>query len=323
MASTANVTVLLPGKINPRVVERLEREFDLVRIAEGDPALIPQGTAERVRAIAVHGPVRAALVDALPKLEIVSSFGVGYDPVDVPHCIGCGVMVTHTPDVLTEEVADTVLGLLINTVRELPKAEIYLRAGRWVSEGEYPPTRSTLRGRHAGIFGMGRIGLAIARRLEAMRLKVSYHNRRPVEAATQEYHPTLLSLARAVDTLICVAPGGPSTAHAVNAEVLDALGPDGILISAGRGSSVDEPALIEALRQGRLRAAGMDVFASEPNFNPALLDLPNLTMQPHLGSATQHTRNAMSDLVVDNLVSWFTTGAPLTGVPEAAGLKRR
>ncbi len=322
MNATRDLAILLPGKINPRVVERLEREFDMIRIAEGDPALIPGEAVKRIRGIAVHGPVRANLIDALPNLEIVSSFGVGYDPVDVPHCVSRNIMVTHTPDVLTEEVADTVLGLLLNTVRELAKSEVYLRSGRWAREGEYPPTRSTLRGRHVGIYGMGRIGTAIARRLEAMQLKVSYHNRRRSEGVAYDYHPTLLDLARAVDTLICVAPGGPLTAHAVNAEVLAALGPEGVLISAGRGSSVDEAALIEALRSGRIRAAGLDVFASEPNINPVLLEFPNVTLQPHMGSATQHTRNAMSDLVVDNLVSWFSTGAPLTSVPETRALKR-
>src|SRR5690606_14569729 len=182
--------------------------------------------------------IDAAFIDALPHLEIIANFGVGYDSVDATHAGKKGVMVTNTPDVLTEEVADTAVGLLINTVRELPKAEAYLRAGRWAKDGDYPLTKNTLRGRHVGIFGMGRIGRAVARRLEAMDLKVSYHNRRPVEGAPYDYHPTLLSLAQEVDTIVSVAPGGASTEKAVNAEILAALGPNGVFVNIGRGSTV-------------------------------------------------------------------------------------
>jgi lactate dehydrogenase-like 2-hydroxyacid dehydrogenase len=225
--------------------------------------------------------------------------------------------------VLTEEVADTAIGLLINTVRELPRAESYLREGRWAAEGPYPLTKATLRGRRAGIFGMGRIGTAIARRLEAFGLTVAYHNRRRVEGLTYDYHSTLASLALAVDTLICVAPGGKATEKAVDAAVLSALGPDGIFINVGRGSTVDEAALAAALADGTIRAAGLDVFADEPRVPQALLDAPNATLLPHVASASVHTRNAMADLVVDNLLSWFSDGKPLTPVPETAHVKYR
>jgi lactate dehydrogenase-like 2-hydroxyacid dehydrogenase len=322
MASTKDVTILLPGAIHPYVAERLDREFTLVRIERGDAALVTPELAARVRGIAAHSQVRAPFIDALPKLEIVASFGVGYDAVDAKHCGSRGVMVTNTPDVLTEEVADTAIGLLINTVRELPQAEAYLRAGRWVREGDYPLTRATLRGRHAGIFGMGRIGAAIARRLEAMGLKVSYHNRRRIDGSPYEHHATLLGLAQAVDTLICVAPGGASTEKAVNAEVLAALGTNGVFVNIGRGSAVDEPALIEALRRGTILAAGLDVFADEPRVPQALIDLPNASLLPHVGSATLHTRMAMADLVVDNLGAWFSRGAAITPVPETAAVTR-
>ena len=290
----------------------------MVRVETADPARLMPELAERIQGIAAFGGISAAFIDKLPKLQIIASFGVGYDTVDAAHAGRKGVMVTNTPDVLTEEVADTALGLLINTVRELPRAENYLREGRWASEGPYRLTGATLRGRRAGILGMGRIGQAIARRLEAFGLPVAYHNRRQVEGLPYEYHPTLVSLASAVDTLISVLPGGASTLKAVDAKVLKALGPNGVFVNIGRGSTVDEDALAAALRDGTILAAGLDVFADEPTVPKALLDLPNASLLPHVGSASVHTRNAMADLVVDNLVSWFSKGEPMTAVPETA-----
>ena len=317
-SETKAVTILVPGALMDHAAERIGSAFNMVRLPRADPSAITGELAASVRGIAAFGGVNAAFIDALPKLEIIASFGVGYDSVDANHAGAKGVMVTNTPDVLTEEVADTALGLLLNTVRELSRAEAYLRAGRWTAEGPYPLTRATLRGRRAGIFGMGRIGLAIARRLEAFGLSVAYHNRRQVEGLAYEYHPTLVSLAHAVDTLISVVPGGKATEKAVDATVLSALGPDGIFINIGRGSTVDEAALAAALADGTIRAAGLDVFADEPRVPQALMDAPNATLLPHVGSASVHTRNAMADLVVDNLVSWFSKGKPLTAVPETA-----
>jgi lactate dehydrogenase-like 2-hydroxyacid dehydrogenase len=261
-------------------------------------------------------PVGAALIDALPRLEIIANFGVGYDGVDTARAAAKGIMVTNPPDVLTEEVADTALGLLINAVRELPQAEKWLRAGRWLKEGAYPLTGATLRGRRAGIFGLGRIGKAIAQRLEALGMTVAYYNRNPVEGSTYAYYPSLVELAMTVDTLICVAPGGKGTEKAVNAEVLKALGPAGVFVNVGRGSSVDEDALAAALESGTIRAAGLDVFADEPNVPQRLLDAPNTCLLPHVGSASVHTRDAMADLQVDNLVSWFAEGKAITPVSE-------
>lgn len=321
MSATADVTVLLLGAVHPRVASRIEAAFRPVRLASGDTAEITPELAASVRAIAAHKPVQAPLIDALPKLEIVSWFGVGYDGLDARHCAARGIMATNTPDVLTEEVADTALGLLINAARGLPRAEAWLREGHWARGGAYPLSKTTLRGRHAGIFGMGRIGGAIARRLEALGLKVSYHNRRPVEGVAYDYHPTLLGLARSVDTLVSAAPGNASSMKAVNAEILRALGPDGIFVNVGRGATVDEPALIAALRDGTIAAAGLDVFADEPRVPQALLDLPNAYLLPHISSASVHTRDAMADLVVDNLVSWFTRRKALTPVPETAGIR--
>lgn len=319
----SRITVLVPGALNDHAAGRIDKSFEMIRMDSADPAMVTPELAGKVRGIAAFGGISAGFMDALPKLEIVASFGVGYDSVDAAHAGRKGVMVTNTPDVLTEEVADTALGLLLNTVRELPRAENYLREGRWAKEGPYRLTPGTLRGRKAGIFGMGRIGQAIARRLEAFGLPIAYHNRREVEGLAYEYHPTLASLAAAVDTLISVAPGGASTAKAVNAEVLKALGPQGVFINIGRGSTVDEQALAAALRDGTIFAAGLDVFADEPNVPKALLDLPNASLLPHVGSASVHTRNAMADLVVDNLESWFSKGEPVTAVPETAHVKAK
>jgi lactate dehydrogenase-like 2-hydroxyacid dehydrogenase len=232
-------------------------------------------------------------------------------------------MVTNTPDVLTEEVADTTIGLLINTVREMYAAEKWLRDGDWVENGNYRLSRLTLRGRSVGIFGMGRIGRAVARRLEAFGLPIAYHNRRKVEGLAYEYHATLKGLAEAVDTLICIAPGGAATEKAINAEVLSALGSNGVFVNIGRGSAVDEAALAAALESGTIAAAGLDVFADEPNVPQALLDASNTSLLPHVGSASEHTRRAMADLCVDNLVAWFTERRPLTPVPETVKVKAR
>ncbi|MCA0015950.1 2-hydroxyacid dehydrogenase [Mesorhizobium sp. B292B1B] len=317
------VAILVPGHFNDHAVERIDRTFRRVGIERADPSLVTDEMRDNVRAIASFGGISAALMDALPKLEIIASFGVGYDSVDARHAGDHGIMVTNTPDVLTEEVADTAIGLLINTVRDLPRAETWLRDGSWQRKGNYPLSRLTLRGRSAGIFGMGRIGLAIARRLEAFGLPVAYHNRRRVEGLSYPYHPTLKGLAEAVDTLISVVPGGASTEKAVDAEILSALGAHGVFVNIGRGSTVDEAALATALAKGTIAAAGLDVFADEPNVPQALLDATNASLLPHVGSASEHTRRAMADLCVDNLVSWFSERRSITPVPETAHVKAR
>jgi lactate dehydrogenase-like 2-hydroxyacid dehydrogenase len=317
------VTILVPGDLHEHAAKRVDGIFRMVGVARADPALVTNDMARNVRGIAAMTAIDATFIDALPKLEIIANFGVGYDAVDAKHAAKKGIMVTNTPDVLTDEVADTALGLLLNTVRELPKAEAWLREGRWVRDGAYPLTETTLRRRRAGIFGMGRIGLAIARRLEAFGLPIAYHNRSKVDDVPYEYHPTLVGLAKAVDTLISVAPGNASTEKAVGMEVLKALGPNGVFINIGRGSTVDEAALAAALADGTIRAAGLDVFADEPRVPQGLLDAPNASLLPHVGSASVHTRQAMADLVVDNLVAGFGEGRPLTPVPETAHVAAR
>jgi lactate dehydrogenase-like 2-hydroxyacid dehydrogenase len=323
MSNTRDIAVIVPARLHDHAVARIGETFTMIRAERADPALIEPGQAAAIRGVAAMTRISADFIDALPKLETIANFGVGYDAVDAKHAALRGVMVTNTPDVLTEEVADTTIGLLINTVRELPLAERWLREGRWAREGGYPLSGATLRGRKAGIFGLGRIGLAVAHRLEAFGLSVAYHNRRPVESVDYTYYPTLLDLAGSVDTLISVAPGGAATEKAVDATVLKALGPDGVFINIGRGSTVDEQALAAALADGTIRAAGLDVFADEPRVPQALIDLPNACLLPHVGSASVHTRRAMADLVVDNLVSWFTHGKPLTPVPETVHLGDR
>ncbi|MEL4071813.1 2-hydroxyacid dehydrogenase [Ochrobactrum sp. GPK 3] len=316
-----DATVLVLGNFNDYAVDRLSGEFSVRRIPRGDAALVDAAWANDVRGIASMSTVDAALIDALPNLKIIGNFGVGYDAVDAKHAAARNVMVTNTPDVLTDEVADTALGLLIDTVRELSKSQEFLRAGRWEKEGRYPLSKLSLRGRKVGIFGLGRIGKAVAHRVEAFGLPVSYHNRRKAEGVAYDYYPSLLELAKAVDTLILVAPGGAETAKAVNAEVLQALGPDGVLINVGRGSLVDEDALAAALNNGTIAAAGLDVFANEPSVPQGLLDAPNTVLLPHIASASHKTRQAMADLVIDNLISWFDTGKAITPVPETEFVK--
>lgn len=321
--SASDMTVLIPGHIHPQVVTRLEKDCTLIRIDKADAGLLAKDDVPRIRAIACSTTVDASLISALPNLEIIANFGVGYDKVDADSAAAQGVMVTNTPDVLNEEVADTAVGLLLNTVREFPRAEQWLREGRWSKQGPYRLTPTTLRDRSIGIFGLGRIGLAIARRLEAFGLPISYHNRSKVEGVSYRYFDSLTDLARNVDTLVSVAPGTPQTEKAVNAEVLEALGPQGVFVNIGRGSTVDEPALIAALGNGTIKAAGLDVFADEPHVPDALLALDNTSLLPHVGSASEHTRIAMADLVSDNILSWFSGSKAITPVAETVHLQKR
>ena len=271
-----------------------------------------------IRAIACSATtelVPGSLMAQFPQLEILSTFGVGYDHIDVKYAAAHGIIVTNTPEVLTEEVADTAIGLLLCTVRELPQAERYVRAGKWLQRG-YPLSKATLRNRTVGIVGMGAIGQAIARRLEAFGVPVVYHTRQARRELPYRHYPSLLDMARAVDTLMVIVPGGAATQNMINAEVLDALGPNGILINMARGSVVDEPALIKALKAKRIMAAGLDVYVKEPQVPQELIEMDNVVLLPHLGSASEHTREKMDQLVVDNILAWAAGKPPLTPVPE-------
>jgi lactate dehydrogenase-like 2-hydroxyacid dehydrogenase len=308
--------VLIPGRIHPRVRARLAERFDVLDVTD---AAATEATAEqlaRVRGAAVSGRFPASLIERLPKLEVIGSFGVGYDGVDVGAAAARGIVVTHTPDVLNDEVADTTIALLLNTVRQFYRAEDYLREGRWEREGAFPLSPLSLKGRKVGLHGLGRIGMEIAARLAPFKVDLAYHTRRPREDVSYAYHDSLIGLAKAVDILISIVPSTPQTNGAINAEVLAALGSSGVLINVGRGSTVDQPALIEALGNGTIAAAGLDVFAAEPHVPQALIDLPNVSLLPHVASASMPTRDAMADLVADNVIAWFDSGRPLTPVPE-------
>jgi lactate dehydrogenase-like 2-hydroxyacid dehydrogenase len=313
----ARPLVLMPARMAPLVVEGLAREVELVKLWEAeDPEATLAKVAPDVGALAVGGHVRVdgAYLQRFPKLQIVSNFGVGYDAVDAVWAGEHGIVVTNTPGVLDEEVADTTLGLMLATVRQLPAAERHLRAGKWL-DGAFPLTH-TLRDRTVGIVGLGRIGKAVAKRAEAFGLTVMYHGRNRQSGVTYPYHATLTGLAAACDILVVITPGGPETRNLVDAAVLKALGPNGILINVARGSVVDETALIEALQSKTILGAGLDVFAEEPKVPQALLDLDHVVLLPHVGSASQHTRNAMGQLVVDNISHWAEGRPPLTPVAE-------
>ena len=314
--------VLIPGRIHPRVRARLAEHFDVLEVTDASATEATSEQLARVRGAAVSGRFPASLIERLPKLEVIGSFGVGYDGVDVGAAAARGIIVTHTPDVLNDEVADTTIALLLNTVRQFYLAEHYLREGRWEREGAFPLSPLSLKGRKVGLHGLGRIGMEIAARLAPFKVDLAYHTRRPREDVSYAYHDSLIGLATAVDILISIVPSTPQTNGAINAEVLSALGSNGVLINVGRGSTVDQPALIEALRDGTIAAAGLDVFAAEPHVPQALIDLPNVSLLPHVASASMPTRDAMADLVADNVIAWFDSGRPLTPVPETPVPKR-
>ncbi len=310
--------ILLIGPPKPVIAKGLAA-FNLIKLpAAADREKFFAATAPRLRAIACAATserIDGEFMRRLPRLEIVSSFGVGYDHVDAQWAGAHGITVTNTPDVLTEEVADTALGLLLCTVREFPQAERYLRAGQW-RQKDYPLSKATLRDRTVGLVGMGRIGQAIARRLDAMQVSVVYHSRRPAAGVSYQHYPALIDMARAVDVLLVITPGGKATRNLIDGEVLAALGPDGILVNMSRGSVVDENALIKALADKTILSAGLDVYANEPEVPPELIAIDHAVLFPHLGSASVATRERMDQLVVDNLVAWADGKPPLTPVPE-------
>jgi lactate dehydrogenase-like 2-hydroxyacid dehydrogenase len=311
--------VLLIGPAKPVVVKGLSPAFNVLELPQKDAReKFFANCGPRVRGIAVTATterIDGPFMSRLPRLEIISTFGVGYDHVDAVWAGAHGITVTNTPDVLTEEVADTALGLLLCTAREFPQAERFLRSGRWV-QGDYPLSKATLRNRTVGLVGMGRIGQAIARRLDAMAVPVVYHSRRPAAGVTHRHYAQLIDMAREVDVLLVITPGGKETRNLINAEVLAALGGDGILINMARGSVVDEPALIKALQDKTILSAGLDVYAREPHVPPELIAMEHVVLFPHVGSASVATRERMDQLVVDNLLAWAAGKPPLTPVPE-------
>ena len=308
--------ILMPVPMRANVMAALDEAFTLHRLwLQPDKDSFLREVGPRIRGMAISGlagPLTADLLDRLPALQIIANFGVGYDNIDAADAARRGIVVTNTPGVLDDEVADLTIGLLLATIRQIPQADQHVRQGHWLQRSF--PLSPTLRDRRVGIVGMGQIGRAIARRLEAFGVAIAYHNRHAVEAVGYTHHPTLLGLAEASDTLIVIVPGGPATRHLIDMPVLQALGGDGILINVARGSVVDQDALIEALASGTILSAGLDVYADEPRVPQRLIDMPQVVLLPHIGSASVHTRDAMGALVVANLVSWFDQGRPLTPV---------
>lgn len=314
------IDVLTASRLSPLYLQPLQglyRVHDLAAgLAQADAAAVA-AVAPQVRAIAASGEskVGAALINQCPKLEIISVMGVGYDGVDVAAARARGVMVTHTPDVLNDEVADTAIGLMLCAARQLPAADRYVRAGQWGAQGAMPLSRK-MSGARLGILGMGRIGKAIAQRALAFGMSIAYSARSAKADLPYRYLPSAQALAAEVDFLVVITPGGAGTQHLVNAAVLKALGPKGILVNVARGSVVDETALVAALQSGELGGAALDVFEAEPQVPQALLDMPHVVLAPHIGSATRETRQAMVDLALDNLRLHFAGQPVRTAVPE-------
>jgi lactate dehydrogenase-like 2-hydroxyacid dehydrogenase len=307
--------IIIVNKHFSKTQEILELEFSCHRLYEAaDRTAFPKELAPRVRELATFGPpgADAALMDALPELEIISNFGVGVDAIDLAAAKSRGIVVTNTPDVLNECVADCAMALVLNTLRKFPQAEAYLRSGYWASRGAYPFTTS-LGGKTMGVLGLGRIGEAIARRALAFGMKIRYHNRNRKDVP-YPYDPDAVALAKNSDVLMVVTPGGAETKGIINAKVLDALGPQGYLINVARGSVVDEPVLLRYLQENRIAGAGLDVFADEPNVPPAFFALDNAVLFPHVASATVETRTAMGNLQIENLRRHFAGQPVLTRV---------
>lgn len=291
---------------------RADAAFTLRKLWQaGDRDRFLAQVAPGVRGILTNGIIGAdrALLAALPKLEIVGVYGVGVDAVDLESARARGIRVTNTPEVLTVGVAEMAMALLLAVARRMAANDRFVRAGRWASEGE-PPLGHTLAGRRMGILGLGRIGRAVARRAAAFDMTLCYCGPRRKDDVDDPYHADPVAMARAVDVLMVTCTGGPATAGLVTAEVIDALGPAGWLINVARGSVIDEAALVAALVEGRLGAAGLDVFADEPRVPEVLCGLDNVVLQPHQASATVETRDAMGNLVLDNLDAHFA-GRPL------------
>jgi lactate dehydrogenase-like 2-hydroxyacid dehydrogenase len=282
------------------VAAALEEDFTVHSLADAaDSDALLARLAPTLRFAATAGRCSASLMEKLPRLEVVGSFGVGYDGVDVEAAKVRGVRVTNTPDVLNDCVAEVTVGLMIALAHRIPQADRFVREGRWLRE-RFPLT-AELTGAKAGVLGLGRIGRAIARRLEAFKMEIAYHGRRERPDVPYRFYADLETMAREVDWLVVIAPASAETRGIVSRRVMEALGPEGFLVNVARGSLVDEPAMVELLASGRLGGAALDVFADEPRVPEALFGLDNVVLSPHQGSATHRTRRAMGELVVANL----------------------
>jgi lactate dehydrogenase-like 2-hydroxyacid dehydrogenase len=294
--------IIITARGHAGTMATLQSEFTAHLLADAsDRNAFLRQHAGAVRALATFGPmaVDGKLMDALPKLEIISNFGVGVDAINLDDAKKRNIIVTNTPDVLNECVADTALALVLNTVRKFPQSEVYLRGGNWASRGPYPLTTS-IGGKTLGVLGLGRIGEAIAARAAACGMKIRYHNRQRKDVP-YPYDPDPATLARNSDVLLVVTPATAETSRIINAKILDALGPEGYLVNIARGSVVDEPVLLRYLQEKKIAGAGLDVYADEPRVPPEFFSLDNAVLFPHVGSATVETRKAMGDLQIENL----------------------
>jgi lactate dehydrogenase-like 2-hydroxyacid dehydrogenase len=300
--------ILQTHKLLDRCERSLAERFTVHKLHEAaDKEALIRDISPRIRAIA-GGNVDAALMDKLPKLELIANFGVGYDSIDTKAARERKIRVTNTPNVLNDAMAEITIGLMVALARRIPQADQFVRQGKWL-KGNFP-LLSELNGKTVGILGLGRIGKEVAARAQAMKMRVVYHgrNRQPNEPFI--YYDNLAEMARDADWLVLIAPGGKSTEKIVNRAVLTALGPEGFLVNVGRGTLVDEPVLVEMLQSGGIAGAALDVFEKEPSVPEALFALENVVLSPHQGSATHQTRNKMGDLVVANLDAHFA-GEPL------------
>jgi hydroxypyruvate reductase len=317
MSDSPRPAVLAVMKLPPFYMEPLRAAFTVHdRLHETDPEAFAR-IAPTIRAVTGGGEsqVPRTLMDKLPALEMVSIMGVGYDKVDVRAAIERKVPVTHTPDVLNDEVADLALALMLSVARKVPQADRYVREGQWAEKGNMP-LATKMSGKRLGIVGLGRIGKAIAARAQGFGMSIAYTGRTQQAGVTFPYFPSAKALAANVDFLVVITPGGEATRHMIDAEVLKALGPKGYLVNVARGTVVDEPALIEALQQRTIAGAGLDVFYNEPNVPAALRALDNVVLTPHMASATHETRQAMADLALHNLQAHFAGKPLLSPVPE-------
>jgi len=294
--------IVITAKGHKGTFDRLMQEFSAVTLFDApDRAAALRDAAPRARGLAHtgHAKVDAALMDALPKLEIISNFGVGVDQIDLDAAKKRDIVVTNTAGALNECVADCAMALVLNTLRRIPQADAYLRAGNWAARGAYP-LGTSLGGKILGILGLGRIGEAIAKRAQAFGMLIRYHNRNRKDVP-YAYDPDAVTLAKNADVLVAITPGGPETDKLVNAQVLDALGPKGYLVNVARGSVVDEPVLLRYLQDRKIAGAGLDVFEHEPKVPPEFFTLDNVVLTPHVASGTHETRTAMGNLQIENL----------------------
>ena len=294
----------------------LEETYQLHRLWQAeDPEAVLNSIREDITGIvSVYSrKISAKLINALPNLEIISHFGVGYDNIDVAAAKEQGVIVTNTPDVLTDDTADMGMGLLLCVMRRLVEGDIYVRTGQWSKKGALPLGRS-LRGKTMGVVGLGRIGQAVATRAQSFGMDIVYHGRHVKDGVAYPFFASLEEMAAAVDVLMLTCAYSEKTHHLVDAKILKALGKSGVLINIARGKVVDETALIDMLEAGMIAGAGLDVFENEPDVPSALCRLDNVVLQPHQASATQETRGAMAQLVVDNLRLYFEKAEVLTPV---------